>query len=194
MEKQNQRIVITKRLLHEALIRILNKKELSKVTITELCQEAGVNRVTFYRHYETPHDVLMEMERDMMLELKSKQTLPRTQDEVRLYMEQLCDFLDDRIDIIRIMVQNNTDNDFLTLFKDLYRSSFHDSRIQNILKTTDPEVIDILLIYTAGGGLALLRQWLLGNIRKTPHEIASISYELLCNTDWSGVSKQFGLQ
>ena len=61
MERENQRIMLTKRLLKESLLRLLERKELDKISITELCREAGINRATFYRHYEIPRDILNEL-------------------------------------------------------------------------------------------------------------------------------------
>ena len=63
--KENQRIAVTKRMLKEGLLRLLRDKELKNIRITELCAESGVNRATFYRHYEMVEDVLYELERDI---------------------------------------------------------------------------------------------------------------------------------
>lgn len=49
-------------------MRLLDKKPLEKINITELCQEAGINRTTFYRYYELPKDVLTEMQNDFFEE------------------------------------------------------------------------------------------------------------------------------
>lgn len=50
MPKENQRIAITKGLLKESLLHLLKKKKIDRITITELCQESGINRSTFYRY------------------------------------------------------------------------------------------------------------------------------------------------
>lgn len=39
---------------------LLERKDLEYITVKELCQEAGVNRSTFYLHYETIGDLLNE--------------------------------------------------------------------------------------------------------------------------------------
>ena len=39
---------------------MLEKKEYSFITIKEICEKAGVNRSTFYLHYETMDDLLSE--------------------------------------------------------------------------------------------------------------------------------------
>ncbi len=59
---QNQRIMLTRRLLKEALLRLLESAPLDKISVTQLCQEAGVNRATFYRHYTSQEDVLQEIQ------------------------------------------------------------------------------------------------------------------------------------
>lgn len=46
--------------MEEALMRLLEKKEFEYITIKEICEEAGVNRSTFYLHYENTKDLLLE--------------------------------------------------------------------------------------------------------------------------------------
>ena len=62
MENTDNRVRYTKKVLQETLMKILQKKHIDKVTVKELCEEASVNRGTFYLHYSTPNDVLMEIE------------------------------------------------------------------------------------------------------------------------------------
>lgn len=44
----------------EALLTLLEKKPFEYITVSELCKEAGVNRSTFYLHYENTADLLKE--------------------------------------------------------------------------------------------------------------------------------------
>ena len=46
--------------MDEALILLLEKKEYPFITVKEICEKAGVNRSTFYLHYETIDDLLTE--------------------------------------------------------------------------------------------------------------------------------------
>lgn len=50
----------TAALMDEALLSLLPKKEYEFITVKEICQKAGVNRSTFYLHYETIDDLLKE--------------------------------------------------------------------------------------------------------------------------------------
>ena len=44
----------------KALLSLLEKKPFEYITIREICEEAGVNRSTFYLHYENTADLLKE--------------------------------------------------------------------------------------------------------------------------------------
>ena len=46
--------------MDEAFLTLLEKKDFSYITVKELCEAAGVNRSTFYLHYETIGDLLAE--------------------------------------------------------------------------------------------------------------------------------------
>lgn len=60
MNRSESKYYNTACLMDEALIRILEKKEFAYITVKEICERAGVNRSTFYLHYETMEDLLAE--------------------------------------------------------------------------------------------------------------------------------------
>lgn len=49
--------------MNKALIDLLEKKDFEYITIKEICALAGVNRSTFYLHYENTSDLLKETTR-----------------------------------------------------------------------------------------------------------------------------------
>lgn len=50
----------TASVMNEALIMLLEKKDFELITVKEICIKAGVNRSTFYLHYENTKDLLRE--------------------------------------------------------------------------------------------------------------------------------------
>ncbi|MBP5248910.1 MAG: TetR/AcrR family transcriptional regulator, partial [Lachnospiraceae bacterium] len=46
--------------MQSALISLLDTKNFELITIKEICEEAGVNRSTFYLHYDNVNDLLTE--------------------------------------------------------------------------------------------------------------------------------------
>ncbi len=52
--------------MDRALISLLKKKPLDYITVCEICKTAGVNRSTFYLHYDTIGDLLNETARYLL--------------------------------------------------------------------------------------------------------------------------------
>lgn len=188
MERENQRITITKRLLKEGMLRLLREKEPDKISVTELCREAGINRATFYRHYQIPRDVLMEIQMDLYHELRQTIPMPSSPEEVRTTIEKLCGFMEDRMELLRTIIRSNSDADFAAFVNELYLEIWQELGQLSALRNLNQEDARMLTLYFAGGSYFVMRHWLLGNVRKTSREMAFYLYELLNKTDWQIIS------
>lgn len=62
----DKRVIRTKKAIKNALFKLMEKKDFSVVTISELSAAAGVNRRTFYTHYHTITEVLDEIETSLV--------------------------------------------------------------------------------------------------------------------------------
>lgn len=60
MNKSESKYYNTALLMNQALVELLNKKGYEFITVKEICAKAGVNRSTFYLHYDTIDDLLEE--------------------------------------------------------------------------------------------------------------------------------------
>ena len=60
MNKNESKYFNTAILFDEALIYLLEKKDIEYITVKEICNKAGVNRSTFYLHYESINDLVEE--------------------------------------------------------------------------------------------------------------------------------------
>ena len=63
MNKKESKYFSTAVKMDEALLCLLEKKDFEYITIKEICEVAGVNRSTFYLHYENTADLLSETTR-----------------------------------------------------------------------------------------------------------------------------------
>lgn len=66
MKKSESKYFNTATKMDLALIALLKKKPFEYITVSEICQTAGVNRSTFYLHYETIGDLLNETARYLL--------------------------------------------------------------------------------------------------------------------------------
>jgi len=66
------RTIKTKSAINEAFIDLLSKYSFDKITVQEICEKAGVNRVTFYNHYEDKYDLFVEYLDNTIIKLFEK--------------------------------------------------------------------------------------------------------------------------
>ena len=66
MNKSESKYFNTATKMDLALISLLKKKSFDYITVSEICETAGVNRSTFYLHYETVGDLLDETARYLL--------------------------------------------------------------------------------------------------------------------------------
>lgn len=71
MANGDLRVVKTRRNIRNTLFELMSEKELSKITISEICSRAEINRKTFYRHYRTVGDVIAELENEILGEFSA---------------------------------------------------------------------------------------------------------------------------
>ena len=62
---EDKRITRTKKNLKETLLRLLNDSRFEDISIKELCNAAGISRVTFYTHYSDKFDLMDDIFADM---------------------------------------------------------------------------------------------------------------------------------
>ena len=89
-EKKDLRYSRTDRLLQEAFLELLKVKSVDRITIRDLTERAGINRCTFYHHYQDIYDLLEQIEDGVMehvLEMMRGFHPNREEDVSRRYFE-----------------------------------------------------------------------------------------------------------
>ena len=64
--KDDRRVRYTKMVLKDSFISLLEKKDISQITVKEICENADINRATFYSHYTDVYDLLKKIESELL--------------------------------------------------------------------------------------------------------------------------------
>lgn len=64
--QEDKRVRRTKKLLRQALTRLMQQKEFQSITVTDVVREADINRGTFYAHYRDIYDLREKIESEMI--------------------------------------------------------------------------------------------------------------------------------
>lgn len=176
--RENQRVLLTKRLLKEALLQLLEHKRLEEINISELCRAADINRATFYKHYAIPKDVLMEIERDIANALRKMAPKNQTEESARQFLEDICVYLHDRRGLLRVLLSSKTDEDLLEIISQSNRrfwSQFGETGVRDL----DEGAVQLMVTFFSSGAYYLIRQWLLDGVDKTPQEVADLIFRFV---------------
>ena len=172
--KENQRIALTKQLLQDGLLRLLESKELEKISVTELCRESGINRATFYNHYSSPQDLLTDLESRLVAELNDLLGNPETYDEILNQMESVCIFYQENARSILTLAKCHADADLADIFATLNQNYLNIRPAYRRLSTMDSGSAHLISTFLCTGCHHLIREWLIKDIQKSPREIAEL--------------------
>jgi AcrR family transcriptional regulator len=174
MPEENQRVRLTKRLLKEALIDLLEKKPLQDVSVSELCGAAGINRTTFYNHYGNPAVVLEDIERESLAEVQ--ELLEQEPRPVRLArrVEIIASYLREHARVAKTAFASAvTPSDLALALFELRLDQ--ESEIAGVLSRYDQPTQKLLHVYLANGIYSLVRTWLLEDVPKSPKELGELA-------------------
>lgn len=160
--------------LKQALLTWMKKKPLSKITVTELCGEAGLNRSTFYANYSDIHDLILDIHTDIFRGLAP--TLIETGLDPHTgtmasriaAVTEIISYLQDNLDVFGTLFTNNEDNLFEKHLSDYYLKIY---AVRHNDKKTQ-----YILLYHLIGSFSMVHQWITDRCPCTPQELA----ELIC--------------
>jgi len=70
MNSFDARVRYTRMIIEKSFLELLKEKPVSKITVTELCSKAQINRATFYKHYLDIPDLLEKLEEELFNQIR----------------------------------------------------------------------------------------------------------------------------
>ena len=186
MKNSESKYYNTALLMDEALLFLLEKKDYEFITIKEICEKAGVNRTTFYLHYESMEDLLVET-----IEMITKRfyetfnnevldinSLPK--DELFLindkYLIPYLNFIKENKKIYKLIHKKphlfNTEE----AFRKLYNEIFSKILDKYFIKPNEQEYV---FAYFSFGLVAIIEKWIENNCKDDVNMVASIMKKLI---------------
>ncbi len=183
--KEDRRIRRSRKLLQSALVTLLRRKNLAKIQIKEIVEEADVARSTFYQHFETKEQLLFSLvddlfaqihiivfqERDSGEELDHLHLLTASFEQWRLHSEELEWVL---------QVEN----------KDLLITALR-GHIEALKQEADKHMVPNLafrayeeytISFVSGGLYMLIKDWINNDMRESSETMGKIALVLLGNS------------
>ena len=170
----NQRVMLTKKLLKASLTSLLQTQSIYQISIRELCDNAGINRSTFYKHYGSQFDLLSEMEQDLLASVEgalatqvyfSKDTIT-----------QILVYLENDIDFIRLLINSNVDPEFP---KKLFSLPPIQRRLNELMAEIPVEESEYYYRFLLFGAYEVVKTWVNKESREKPEWLAALIFRIV---------------
>jgi AcrR family transcriptional regulator len=176
-ENLDQRVRLTRRLLKDALITLMQEQHISKISIRRLCEVAGINRGTFYAHYSDQYDLLHQLEQEAIDNLKrylENQEYPENQPVSAQILTVILEYVKENASLFRMLLSENCDIAFQQDIMEL---------AQIITFSPEPAVdartLEYITIYGISGCITMLQKWLGEGVKESPAEISELIMQVL---------------
>ncbi len=160
MEKnktESRRVKMTKRMIQKALLELLEERPLEKITVTDVCKLADVNRSTFYANYVDIQQLLREIEDDIIMQIPVSSEFPNVNMDMK-FLDMLEDFflyVKEHGRLFKILIVQSNDSVFNRRLVDAAMERYH----------INADVDDTLIsrykyIYRINGVIGLIKEWI----------------------------------
>ena len=185
MNKSESKYFNTATKMDLALISLLKKKPFEYITVSEICETAGVNRSTFYLHYETIGDLLNETTRYLLnvflsyFSINTKSIsldfMNRELDELVFigdkYLTPYLTYIKDHKDVFATALLHTKTLGFEDIYKQMFERIFNPILDRFHYSANDRPYV---MMYYLNGINAIVSEWLKNGCDKSTDEISKI--------------------
>ncbi len=185
MNKSESKYFNTATKMDLALISLLKKKPLEYITVSEICETAGVNRSTFYLHYETIGNLLNETSRYLLNDFLSYFSTDTKSISINLmnceldelvfigdkHLTPYLTYIKDHKEVFATALLHNKTLGFEDVYKRMFEHIFNPILDRFHYSANDRPYV---MMYYLNGINAIVSEWLKNGCDKSTDEISKI--------------------
>jgi len=151
----------------------MGQKDIADISVTELAQEADVNRKTFYSHYSSVYDVLDEIEDDLasrMTRIIQETDFTRRDWNLSPVFKHFTELINEDAALFRYLFDENNQSHLFQKVRIVLKQKIMDDTASR--SQLSAENLNYVSEFIASGTLSAYRSWL-GGTQKTSLESVS---------------------
>ena len=179
-ENFDRRQIKTNKASIGAFFTLLQEKNISKITITELSKLANIDRKTFYLHYGSIAELYNDLG-NMLVTLIKKEIIDYSTNNRTPYelFVNINDIINEKIDLFKDIAKNNDFSDVILRIKDILSEEL--INLYGKKNTPASERFKLTTEFIASGTIAMYLKWLKGDANITMDELALLAAEMITN-------------
>ena len=172
---ESQRVRMTKRLLKDALLDLMEHQDLVSISVTAICKTADVHRSTFYKYYTDPSDLLREVEQDFLDRIPSPPRIidQRNQKALLAATSEFFDFIKENKRTFHILFNDSSGNSFSARLVEFLCNGY-----VPVGNSADELTSGFIRTYIANGTVGMMREWVNTDFRISSQDLAEMMYFL----------------
>lgn len=178
----DHRTRVTRLLIREAFTSLLKTKPIESISIKELCEQAGINRGTFYTHYTDIYDLRTQIEREFRAEIECALEPLMCSDSGQVtparITTELFQCLRDNSDLCTITLGPHGNKAFLMELIQIGQEKSAQSYAQYFADVSQQKFA-YFYAFVSAGCIGLLQKWLDEGMRASAEEMAHTVEELM---------------
>lgn len=179
--KVDRRVKYTKMVIKDSFVRILKQKPISKITVKEICDDADINRATFYAHYSDPNDLLLQIGNEVIRDI-NKYLCDYDFNDIKLIsvdvIEKILIYIEQNAELFDILLNLNGDMKFQQDVIKMIGKQFIPMIGTDSLNIKDAEYI---FQFLASGAVGVIQLWLKEGMKKPVKDIAGLIMKTAMN-------------
>lgn len=188
--KTDSRSKYTQMIIKQGLLKLSLNKPLNKITIKELCDVAGTNRITFYNHFYDIYDVYETIEKDFYNELTERLGAIKALAAETSLIKEIVLQLYRNADICNLLV--NTNSTVISKAMKLAQEQYV-AELSSTYKQIPLTILNPLFIFLIHGYVGLIIDWIKNGMRQTPEDIGDLIIDFH-KYSLDGIAKNLALQ
>lgn len=168
------RILKTKETIHRAIIELLRAQRLSEISVSALCQEAGINRNTFYAHYHTPVDVVEELSNELIGTFE--RIIEQSGDNQEISVA-ICRYLYQNRELFNTLCGANCEHKYLDIALKRARDSAN-AYSASAKQEENGQGKEYFFEFVIGGIIFVLNRWGATGMQESPEEIGRVIHTI----------------
>lgn len=182
--KTDPRVRRTRRMLRDALVSLILKKDFSSISIKEITEKADVAYITFFRHYDSMDELLMEVLEDGLKELMTRiETLASQSDTSALEAEGkfIFEYVGEQSELFRILFKSQS---ISRIRKKIIRNIalVFQKSCMPLTKLNNQTTIEITSNHIATSLLSLIEWWLENKMTPSAKEMGKVYKSLIIDS------------
>lgn len=172
----DKRILNTQERIRQAYVKLLTGSEKPKLTVTALAREANIDRKTFYLHYDTLDDVMLDVSQhitEQFVERLEQRGFLEKGVDVGIFFQTLGLTLHEHGDLFRYAALRPSHELFWEQIKRLLAQRLVEHYQEKFQLT--PDALYVYVRFLLGGMQEIYREWLRGELKLSIEELSRLT-------------------